>query len=85
MRRDRRFELVLTAGEHAELLEAAEREGLSVAALLRRCFRQWAEVDRVIRVDVERERRVSAELHAGDPTLARLRDWDRTTEGRGQS
>jgi hypothetical protein len=79
--RDRRVETLFAETELVALREAAEREGLSLSALLRRCFLEWLQVDTINRRDEERVRREAERWHSRDPAAAR--EFFRRSHGGG--
>jgi hypothetical protein len=89
VRRDRHLRIRLTEHELTAMREAAEREGLSVSALLRRCFAEWLEVAEINRRNDAQARRQAARLHRLPPHVAREllsrgvdeSDWPPDTEG----
>lgn len=82
---DRQLLIRCSSRQRERWTAAAQAAGVSLSVWARNALDDTAAVEETIRRNEERERQVSAELHALDPTLARARDWDRTTEGRGHS
>jgi hypothetical protein len=77
MSRERRVETWLSDSEYEAVQAGAEREGLSMSALLRRCFEEWLQVDRAIRRNEVAEQRQARRLHELDPVEARRADFGR--------